>query len=791
MPRPSARLLALALLFSMAPARAQQNGFDLAGPGLSIAVRRGPAQLPLAAVPSLHGGDRLIVRADMPADNAGRYLVIVAFLRGATAPPPKDWFFHAEPWRNKKNVLDIAVPEGAEQAVLLLAPDAGGGFDAVREAVRGRPGIFVRAAQDLYQASLDRARLDTFVNGIARISDTEPERLATVAPVLAQSLRIKLNGECLLRQRALQAACLTQNRDSLLLQAQRGATFAETLTGTPVDLAYRVAATREGGAGYYSPYIGLARDLARLFGAFRSAQYQYVPALALADGGRVRLQLNTAPSFQNPRSVLVAPLPPIGTAVPPAWQPAAAKPVCLGRNDAVMPLDDASLLFSTDYAHDLTLRVTSADATVTDLPVVRDVERGGIRLAMDGAPAIPGRVTGAVLRGRWGFDPFVGPRLPVQFDAQPRWTPQPNDAVVVGRDSSLVLRGGAPACVTHIALRTRDGTERTLAWKAISAEAIETTLPLARVSPGPLELIVGHHGVPRPTTITLTGRVEASRLDGFTIHAGDRTGLLTGSRLDQVTSLDFGGRRFAAGAVTRGDDGDRLEMTADAAPGASSGAGEAKVRMRDGRVATVAATLTPHRPRLTVIGRSVEYAPPAGSLPIVLPDGLAPAGATLTFSLRVEGGVAPDDQVEIAAVDGDGAARLTVASGRLQRVGADIAVASIAPAALLGPAATGALRIRLWRGGTASDWQPLTRVVRLPSLRGIDCAGTQECTLSGRDLFVIAAIGDTADLARAVTLPAGFVGTSITLPAPTDRTIFLRLHDAPDTTVRVDLPAKG
>ncbi|MGK3905424.1 hypothetical protein ABI049_15675, partial [Enterococcus faecium] len=79
-----------------------------------------------------------------------------------------------------------------------------------------------------------------------------------------------------------------------VLNAQRGATLTDTLTGAPVDLAYQVAATPEGGAGYYSPYIGLIRDVAKLFGAFRSAQYQYLPTMALGRGDRTHLLLNSA-----------------------------------------------------------------------------------------------------------------------------------------------------------------------------------------------------------------------------------------------------------------------------------------------------------------------------------------------------------------------------------------------------------------------------------------------------------------------------------------------------------------
>ena len=353
-------LAALSALFADT-AHAQQNGFDLDGPEVAVSVTRGAIELPVAAVPSLRGGDKLTARALLPADQSARYLLVVAFLRGATNPPPKNWFFSVETWKARRNVLTVTVPQGAEQAILFLAPEAGGGFSAVRGAVRGRPGVFVRAAQDLYQASLDRQRLDAFVGAVGRIGDAAPERLATAAPVLAEALRIKLNADCLLKQRALQAACLTQQRDALVLQAQRGATLTETLTGAPVDLAYRVAATREGGAGYYSPYIALARDLARLFGAFRSAQYQYLPALALGKGDAIHLQLNSAPSFQNPRSVLVAPLPPIGDAPPPLWRSSAPGALCLAKPDLVLPIDDAALLFATDYARDLALKVTVAE----------------------------------------------------------------------------------------------------------------------------------------------------------------------------------------------------------------------------------------------------------------------------------------------------------------------------------------------------------------------------------------------------------------------------------------------
>ncbi|MEN2747846.1 hypothetical protein [Sphingomonas sp. T9W2] len=775
-------LAALSALFANA-AQAQQNGFDLAGPDVSVMVKRGEVELPVAAVPALRGGDTLTAKALLPDDQAARYLLVVAFLRGATNPPPKDWFFSVETWNKKKNVLSVKVPEGAEQVLLFLAPEAGGGFSAVRGAVRGRPGVFVRAAQDLYQASLDRQRLDAFVGAIGRIGERAPERLATAAPVLADALRIKLNADCLLRQRALQAACLTQQRDSLVLQAQRGATLTETLTGAPVDLAYRVAATREGGAGYYSPYIGLARDLARLFGAFRSAQYQYLPALALGQGQAIHLQLNSAPSFQNPRSVLVAPLPPIGDAPPPLWRSAAPGALCLAKPDLVLPIDDASLLFATDYARDLVLRVTGADGKVATLPLTPDAERGGLVLAT-GAAQAAGPVSEAVVQGRWGFDAFSGPRVPAQLDGPGAWTAQPDATVIVGRDHPLTLRGGAAACVAGLTLRDSAGLSRSLTWKSAAPDALDVTLPLAKTRPGALALTVVRFGAVAPDQIALTGRAEPSRLDRFAIHAGDREGVLEGARLDQVAGLTLGATRFVAGTLMRVGEGDRLTLTAEQ-PLTEVG-DSATVQLRDGRTATVAATVAPARPVATLLDRRVAYETPAGALPIELPDGLVPTGATLTFSTRIAGGLGSgEDGIEIA--NGDATKRLTIASGAVQRVGGDIAVTTIAPQSVFGTAAAGALRFRPWRGGAAGAWQSLASLVRLPLLSGVACR--ERCTVSGRDLFVVAAIGTTPDMKDATPLPAGFVGGLVDVPATQDM-LYVRLHDAPDAVLRVKVPAK-
>ena len=139
-------------------ARADNAAFDLIGPKVQVRVQRAGTTLPISEVPNLQAGDRLWIHPDLPDTQSVKYLMVVVFLRGATNPPPDSWFTRVETWT--KPVHDegifIVVPQEAEEALVFLAPETGGAFSTLRTAVRGKPGAFVRAAQDLQQASLDR-----------------------------------------------------------------------------------------------------------------------------------------------------------------------------------------------------------------------------------------------------------------------------------------------------------------------------------------------------------------------------------------------------------------------------------------------------------------------------------------------------------------------------------------------------------------------------------------------------------------------------------------------------------
>ena len=166
----------------------------------------------------------------------------------------------------------------------MLAPVTGGDFTTLRGAVRGKPGTFVRAVQDLQQASLQRLRLDKYLATVQKIAANDPNDLRKQAPLLAKSLKIKLDSECLERPPDQQAECLTQNSNNLVLDGGNTQSMASGLTSGPnSDLIGQIGATRMAGGGAYSPYVGAIVDMVKIFGNFHTAKYQYIPAISVLD----------------------------------------------------------------------------------------------------------------------------------------------------------------------------------------------------------------------------------------------------------------------------------------------------------------------------------------------------------------------------------------------------------------------------------------------------------------------------------------------------------------------------
>ncbi len=783
-------------------ARAQQKApFDLAGPALQVQVIRAGRAYPISRTPNLLEGDDLQIGADFSAGQGARYLLVVVFLRGATNPPPKSWFFGLKSWEHGgQSVLRVHVPQGAAQALILLAPHTNADFDTLRDAVRARPGAFVRASQDLNQLGHDRSRLYAYLAAIRETERDDPAKLQTVSTALALTLGIKIDQSCFDRSPDLQAACLMQGQDSLVLATGDTQDLVGRLaSGATADLMTQLGYVPQMGAGAYSPYVGAVLDIARLLDSLGVAKFQYIPALAAPDGARLQLRLNTAPSFGAVKSVLVAALPPVGEAAPPplrASDPDGA--ACLEAPDSVLKVEGAPLVFSTGFATDLKLRLKSLGGESFDVPVQPDAERGG--LVADTASLTPGDFPPelrATLVGVWGTLPFTGPSFRFQNAGQDHWRVLDEDRteLVSGRNGRIRLTGGESGCVRAVSLEAASLPPRSLVFHSVAPTTISVETPLKDLPPGEATLDVSSWGGGAPASAPITILAQATRIDRIQLHAGDHTALLLGAGLGGVRAVSLAGQRWGAAAPQGDTANDRLVLTAPSDRVAEWSAGRrliANITLDDGSIQALPVVVLPARPQFSLLARSLKPAPSIpGDLPIALTSQTdIPSGQTLNFSLEVAAGqsLAPDARLEVATEDGAFSTVLTPGAG-LARVDSHVAVAALDTAKAFGGAAFGPLRVRLSENGGESDWRPLGNLVRLPRISSVKCGAPDgaPCLLDGDDLFLIAAIGARPDLEGAIAAPDGFPGDALPAPEPRAGRLYLKLRDDPSAPAAVEV----
>ncbi len=798
---------------SAVAARADAAPFDLNGPTLRVSVTRNGVTLPISQVPNLAVGDQVKIKADLPEGQAARYLMVLAFLRGSTNPPPENWFFRSETWNRKdKDGMTVTVPEGAEQVIVFLAPETGGDFKTLMNAVRGKPGAFVRASQDLNQASLDRARLDAYLAVVRQLNASDPQKLKAGVPVLARSLAMKVDKECFDRMTEQQAPCLVKDQDALVLNDGHSASIVDMLTSGPsADLAMSLSYAPQANYGYSSPYVASVMDIARIMDNFRTAQYQYIPALARLEQDKMSLLLNTPPSFHNPKSVLVIAMPAIeAVSLPPLQAVDAKQTYCVGKPGLVLGVDGAPLVFATDYAHGLELRVATKDGKSMTFPVRADALGGGLVVEARAMKLEElGNPVNVTLQGYWGFDRYDGPTFRLGNAQTQTWelAAADKDALVVGREDTVHLVSKDACCVDTVKLKDAAGKEEKLEWKATKPNEIEVKLPLKAQKPGALTLEVAEYGAAEPKTVALTGFAEAGRMDGFTIHAGDTEGVLKGQRLDEAARMKLNGMEFVPGKMTSASGADLLVMeTKDAKGAAALKAGEtakATVELKDGRSVPLDVTVGGERPAVELIGKNISFAggasasseTPGGSennIQLSNPDEL-PLDAKLTFSVRakVPAEFSREQKIEVATEDESYTVLLTEANG-LTLGDRKVAVATLNPAKDLGESAFGPLKFRVMDNEVPGAWQPLATLVRLPQLRTLKCpaAADAPCQLAGGNLFLVDAVSGEADFGHAVEVPDGFTGSVLQVPHPVSGALYVKLRDDPAVVNQMTLTAE-
>jgi hypothetical protein len=804
------RCLPLLLFFFFASygLSADAPAFDLAGPKVDVHVKRGEVTLPISQVPNLEPGDRLWVHPDLPESQSAHYVLIVAFLRGVTNPPPPEWFTRVETWSRqaREEGVFVTVPAEAQQALIFLAPETGGDFSTLRAAVRGRPGAFVRATQDLQAASFDRMRLDAYLAEVKNTSQTDPMLLKQRAENLARTLGIRVDQQCFDKPTDQQAPCLVQHTDGLVLDdANTQSLVTQLANGATGDLMNQLSYSTMGGGGQFSPYVGAILDTARILSSLHTAHFQYIPALALPTRDTLNLRLNVPPSFRDPKSVVVVALPPIGPSKLPPLRPVSPEEkYCAQKPGMVLPADGAPIVYSTQLAYDLSLRIESeanAKTAAVEVPVKADPAEGGLA-PVNPVPELPGGDLTAVLHGKWGFADWEGPHFHLHAAQPGKWTlaSGQQSALVVGREDSLHIKDDSTVCVDSVQLHAEGeengGIPMKLTWKSPKPDSLEVAVPMKDAKPGPVTVEVMQFGLKKPDKLPLRAYAEAASLDRLTLSTGDHTALLRGNRLDEVASAELEGIELKPSKLRRVGDFDHLEMTTDGTtanlePGKPY---EAKVQLQDGRQSKVPATVGPPRPQVALLNKGVQEEASAAPSPVRLgsPDDL-PVDGRLVFFLksRVPADFPRNEKVEVGAVDGSFETVLSLSDGSLMLEDSKTAMGAVEPLARFGASAFGPIEVRAMSSdGVTGDWLPLGTLVRVPGFRELRCprAVSKPCTLTGANLFLVSDIGLTPGLDNAVDVPPDFTGTQLSLPHPANGTLYLKLRDDPDTVQTLTLP---
>ena len=806
-------------------AHADAPAFDLLGPKIDVHVQRHGRTLPIAQVPWLESGDRLWIHPDFPPSQSAHYILIVAFLRGATNPPPDDWFRRVDtlaPSVRQEGIF-VNVPPEAQHALLFLAPETNGDFSTLRATVRGRPGAFVRAAQDLQQASWDRLRLNAWLAQVRTVAATDPNHLKQDSELAARTLGMRLDQECFDKPTEQQAPCLSQHTDGIVLDDSNAQSRVSQLAnGSAADLMNQLSYSTAAGGGMYSPYVGAIVDAVKIFSSVHTAKYQYIPALALPlkdpserpeqQGETLNLRLNVPPSFRDPKSVIVVALPPVLATDQVAVHLPLLRPVHPSQNECalapnlVLQVEGAPLVFASSMASGLTLHVQpvggdqSSNPAAFDIPLQRSILQGGFTLKKP-IPLLDAPQVTAQIHGLWGYDTWQGPSFNLTMPRPDGWTPAAADhsALIIGRTDNLHLNGANPLCVQSVEMQLGNTDPVAIPWKHPKPDQIELSLPLKDATPGEVSVLVHQYGLEKPQSIQMQTFAEAAALDSFQLNAGDTTALLRGNRLDEVQSLDMAGITFAPAALHRVEDHDQLTLNATGVtstlqPGSNY---LARVLLHDGRELHVNAVVEPPRPEVDLLSKS-QPAPTADTTETLHLGSASDfiLGRKIVFFLRsrVPAVFPRQAKIEVAASDGSFQTMLSLADGSLMLEDAHTAVATLDPLARFGPSAFGPIQMRILApNGVAGDWIPLGALIRFPQIDALRCyhAASRPCTLTGNNLFLITAIGTTPEMANAQQIAPEFAGNSLTLNdlPHTDgqATLYLHLRDDPQPVQAVTL----
>jgi hypothetical protein len=323
---------------------------------------------------------------------------------------------------------------------------------------------------------------------------------------------------------------------------------------------------------------------------------------------------------------------------------------------------------------------------------------------------------------------------------------------------------------------------------------IQVTLKDQRV--GPLKMAVKQFGANASDELILNSYAEAAELDHFKINAGDKQGVLTGTRLDEVNSFELKGVRFVPTKLSRADKKDELQLAVatPAQPATPFQPDEklvAHIDLKDGRVLDLQTTVDKPRPAVKLISKNVQPAT-RSSVRLKNQDEL-PQDARLSFFLKTE---VPEsfprtEKIEVSSADDSFHVVLSLGDGNLILQNSETVLAILDPLKSFGPSAFGPLRFRpIDNDRENGDWQPLATLVRIPTLKELRCPESpdKQCKLIGSSLFLIDSVASDPQFNHAISVPVGFPDAPLSVPRPNGTLLYIKLRDAAGTVDSLVLP---
>jgi hypothetical protein len=226
------------------------------------------------------------------------------------------------------------------------------------------------------------------------------------------------------------------------------------------------------------------------------------------------------------------------------------------------------------------------------------------------------------------------------------------------------------------------------------------------------------------------------------------------------------------------------------APGADS---KARVTLKDGRSLDVTALITEQRPAVALLSKAINPSARAESAVQLNSPSDMPQDGVLQFALKtvVPQKFSPSEKIEVATGDESFHVTLSTADGNLTLQDAQTVLATLDPLKQLGLSAFGPLKFRpVDAHDVSGDWQPLVTLVRVPTLSEVHCvdAADKQCTLSGQKLFLLDSVSSDPQFTNAVKVSEGFVDTSLPIPPPSGKVLYLRLRDDPSVVSTATVP---